>query len=142
MSSENNNNIGKGLLIGFITGGVVGAAIALLFAPKSGKELRGDIRLKSNEIIDDAEKYYDTVKEKADNMINEGKKKSEQLITNAKLKANEIIKDAEKILSDAKTKTGSAISSGKETVISESEKLKDAIKTGVDAYKESKKTNS
>ncbi|OCT11912.1 hypothetical protein A8709_29045 [Paenibacillus pectinilyticus] len=34
---------GKDLLIGAVVGGVVGAAAALLFAPKSGRELRSDI---------------------------------------------------------------------------------------------------
>ncbi|RTE10048.1 YtxH domain-containing protein [Paenibacillus whitsoniae] len=34
---------GKELLIGAVVGGVLGAAAALLFAPKSGRELRSDI---------------------------------------------------------------------------------------------------
>ena len=34
----------KGLLFGFLAGGVIGAVLALLYAPKSGKELRKDIR--------------------------------------------------------------------------------------------------
>ncbi len=32
------------LLVPFLVGGLVGAGVALLFAPKSGKELRKDIR--------------------------------------------------------------------------------------------------
>lgn len=35
-------NMGKGLLIGFLTGAAVGSIIALLYAPKSGKELMED----------------------------------------------------------------------------------------------------
>ncbi|WP_135555073.1 YtxH domain-containing protein [Paenibacillus cymbidii] len=34
---------GKDLLVGAVIGSAVGAITALLFAPKSGKELRGDI---------------------------------------------------------------------------------------------------
>lgn len=34
---------GKNFLIGAVVGGVLGAATALLFAPKSGRELRSDI---------------------------------------------------------------------------------------------------
>jgi gas vesicle protein len=34
---------GKNFLIGTVVGGVVGAVTALLFAPKSGRELRADI---------------------------------------------------------------------------------------------------
>lgn len=38
-----NHNKGKDLLIGAVVGGVLGAVTALLFAPKSGRELRSDI---------------------------------------------------------------------------------------------------
>lgn len=136
MSKE--SNLSKGLLIGFLTGGIVGAAIALLYAPKSGKELRSDIKNKSNEFLDDAEKYIDVAKEKASAAINEGKQKSEKLISDAKVKADELIKDAERVFNDLKSKTGDAYESGKETVLKETEKVKGAFKTGIDAYKQAK----
>jgi gas vesicle protein len=136
MSKE--NNLSKGLLIGFLTGSIVGAAVALLYAPKSGKELRKDLKGKTDELIDEAEKYIDIAKEKATAAFNEGKKKSEQLVSDAKLKAEALIKDAEKIFHEAKTKTADAISHSKETIASEGGRIKEAIKAGVDAYKESK----
>ncbi|MHC1736603.1 MAG: YtxH domain-containing protein [Ignavibacteriaceae bacterium] len=136
MSRE--NNLSKGLLIGFLTGGIVGAAIALLYAPKSGKELRQDIKVKADELRDDAEKYIDSAKDKAVDLYNEGKKKSEKLVADAKVKADELIKDAEKVYSDAKHKATDAINTGKETLASESSRLKHAVKAGVDAYKETK----
>jgi len=36
-------DLGRGTILMFILGAGVGAAVALLFAPKSGEELRGDI---------------------------------------------------------------------------------------------------
>jgi len=139
MSAEE-SNVSKGLLIGFLTGGIVGAAIALLYAPKSGKELRQDIKGKTDELIDDAEKYLDVAKEKASLIYNDGKKKSEQLIADAKVKADVLIKDAEKVFTEAKEKAGQAISTGKDTVTNESDKIKNALKAGVDAYKDAKKS--
>lgn len=136
MSKE--SNLSKGLLIGFLTGGIVGAAIALLYAPKSGKELRAEIKNKSNDFLDEAEKYVDVAKEKASSAINEGKQKSEKLIADAKVKADELIRDAEKVFSDIKTKAGDVYEGGKDTVLKESEKIKGAFKAGVDAYKQSK----
>lgn len=136
MSKE--SNLSKGLLIGFLTGGIVGAAIALLYAPKSGKELRNDIKNKSNEFLDEADKFVDGAKEKAAAMINEGKQKSEKLVADAKVKADELIRDAERVFGDIKTKAGDAYETGKETVLKESEKIKGAFKAGVDAYKQSK----
>ena len=66
--------MGKGLLIGFLTGAAVGSIIALLFAPKSGKELREDIKNKSQDFMEDAENYVANAKDKASQLINEGKK--------------------------------------------------------------------
>lgn len=68
------NNMGKGLLIGFLAGGAVGAVLALLYAPKSGKELRNDIKVKADGYLDEAEKYIAEAKDKAKDLINEGKK--------------------------------------------------------------------
>ena len=73
------NNFSKGLLIGFFTGGTVGAALALLYAPKTGKELRKDIKDRGEEYLDEAEKYISQAREKAVEMINDGKDRSEKL---------------------------------------------------------------
>ncbi len=98
------NNFGKGLLLGLLTGGAIGAAFALLYAPKSGKELREEIKSKSDDYLDDAEKYLAEAKDKAINLINDGKKKSEHLIKDAKIKSDKLMKDAEKVMHDAKLK--------------------------------------
>ena len=63
------------------------AIVALLYAPKSGKELRRDIKLKKDEFLDDTAEYMQIAKAKATELINEGKKKSEMLIQEAKKKA-------------------------------------------------------
>jgi gas vesicle protein len=136
MASENNS--GKGLLFGLLFGGAIGAALGILFAPKSGRELRNDIKVKTDEYLDDADKYIADAKTKAKDLINEGKKRSEKIISDAKVKSDELLKDAERVFSDAKTKAGNAVQSGKKTVEDESNKFKTAVKAGVDAYKESK----
>ncbi|MCK7516979.1 MAG: YtxH domain-containing protein [Ignavibacteriales bacterium] len=71
--------------------------VALLTAPKSGKELRADIKMKSEEYLDEAEKYLTEAKDKARELINEGKKKSERMIHDARSKSEDILKDAEKV---------------------------------------------
>ncbi|MFO7445679.1 MAG: YtxH domain-containing protein [Ignavibacteriaceae bacterium] len=136
MSHE--NNVGKGLLIGLLAGGAIGAAIALLYAPKSGRELRADIKSKADDYLDEAEKYMAEAKDHAKNVINEGKKKSEKLINDARVKSEELLKDAEKVFNDAKSKTSHAVNDGKHVIGNESERIKTALKAGVDAYKETK----
>lgn len=44
MKEELGVNKGRSILIPFLAGGLVGAGVALLLAPKSGRELRKDIK--------------------------------------------------------------------------------------------------
>ncbi len=131
-------SMGKGLLVGFLAGGIAGAVVALLYAPKSGKEFREDIKTKSDGYLDEADKYLADAKDKAREVINEGKKKSDKLISDAKVKSAEILKDAEKVFNDAKVKASGLVETGKGTIGSETSKLKEAVKAGVDAYKNTK----
>ncbi|KAB2925794.1 MAG: YtxH domain-containing protein [Bacteroidetes bacterium] len=111
--ADNNDDTNKSsFLIGFLAGGVIGAVIALLYAPKPGKELRADIRTKAGEVAENAEEYVSAARHKAIDIINEGKRKSEGLITEAKKRAESLLGDAEKILTDAKVK-GTASETGK-----------------------------
>ena len=47
-----NNDHAIGFGIGLLTGAVIGGAIALLYAPKSGKETRQLIKDKTTEVVD------------------------------------------------------------------------------------------
>lgn len=132
---SSNNNTGKGLFWGFLAGGVIGAVVALLYAPKSGRELRKDIKDKTDEYIGEAEKYMADAKERAKSLINEGRKKSDKIIDDAKTKSEALLKDAEKIFKDAKSKTS-------DTIGGETDRLKNAVKAGVDAYKETKNNSN
>lgn len=80
---NNNEKFGM-LVVGVFLGGLVGSAIALLYAPTTGKKLRKKIADKTDGIIDDAQNLYDSGKEKADELIKEGKKKASSLIQDAK----------------------------------------------------------
>ena len=48
--SDNSNDLGA-FLAGFVIGGLVGAATAIILAPQSGEETRSQIANKSNEFI-------------------------------------------------------------------------------------------
>lgn len=105
MANEDNDGMAKGLVVGFISGAIVGAVVGLLFAPKSGKELRADISDKAGDIAEDAQEYIQKARAKAVELINEGKKRSDDLITDARKKADTLLGNAERILGDARTKT-------------------------------------
>ncbi len=72
----------------FLVGGILGASASLLFAPKSGEEIRGNIKAQ-------AEGYLQEVKSRMDKMINRSKSsaellkgKAEDILESVKLYAN------------------------------------------------------
>ena len=78
----------KKILGAFFVGGAIGALIALLYAPQSGKETRKDIvrtarkiKKETSQVVEDAidsiSEFADGVKEKVSNIIEHGKDISE-----------------------------------------------------------------
>ena len=125
------NGMTKGLVIGLVAGGAIGAVIALLYAPKTGKEFRAELRDKADDLMEGADEYLHAAKTKAGEIVSEAKKRSDQLITDAKKKADTLLVDADKIISDARqkgTQTGE-----------EGARIKNAVKAGFDAYKEERR---
>ncbi len=80
-------------LVGFIVGGLTGAAVALLLAPQSGEETRTTIKEKAIELKDKAVETYDEVYDKAG-----------VIASDAKVKAEELKKEATKTVGDLKSK--------------------------------------
>jgi gas vesicle protein len=115
-----NNGYGKGLFIGSLAGGLIGSLTALLFTTRSGKEMRKDIKNKTDKYLDDTEKLINDTKAKAEDTINEGKK----------------------IFMDSKGEVDSIVSTGKELVDDEINHIKSSINAGVSAYIENKIHNS
>ena len=65
----------KGLLVG----GTLGALAGILFAPKSGKELRSDIKKKGDKILKDGREIYDDAGTKAKEIFGEVKHQAKAL---------------------------------------------------------------
>lgn len=61
------------MLLAFVIGGVVGAGIALLMAPQSGRETRQKIKELAEEAKEKASDYIGHVKEKATSAVEHGK---------------------------------------------------------------------
>jgi len=90
----------KGLILGFLAGGVVGAVLALLYAPKSGIKLRRDIKNKSDSLVNTADEYLAHALDKAEDVIDEGKEQSGRVIIKARKRAETLMSDVERIIAD------------------------------------------
>jgi len=102
-TSSNFEGLG-GLFFGFIVGGSLGAAAAFLFAPKSGKELRSDIRERGSRVYEDAQKILSDVEAK-----------SRSILEDARRKAEELRKEADDRLCEAHNKACKALGCEEET---------------------------
>jgi len=86
--------------MGLLIGGVLGALAGILFAAKSGKELRSDIKGKVSEVVKNAEDIYADSRTKAKAILEE-----------AKHQAKELKKDADRHLSEARRKANEILAS-------------------------------
>jgi gas vesicle protein len=91
------------LFLSFLAGAAVGAGLSLLYAPKTGKELREKI----GELTDDA---VDKIKTYA---------------TEAQEKIKSTIEDSKEVIKEKKTILTSAIEAGKEAMEREKDKYRD-----------------
>ena len=90
--AEHENQQGH-FFMGFLIGGVLGVLAGIFFAPKSGKELRSDIKEKGSEVLKDAKGIYADASTKAKEIIEE-----------ARHQAEELKKEADRYLSEARQK--------------------------------------
>jgi gas vesicle protein len=67
------------LFMGLLIGGALGALAGIFFAPKSGKELRSDIKEKGSEVLKDIKEIYADTGTKAKEIIGEVKHQAKDL---------------------------------------------------------------
>ncbi len=75
--TEFNSSSGSWLL-SFILGGLIGAAVALLLAPKSGRQTREQIKDLAEDAKERAEDYYDKAKSQISTAMQKGAEILEQ----------------------------------------------------------------
>ena len=116
----------KSFMFGFLIGGAIGAAIALLYAPKSGKEMREDIKKRAGNLLNEANEYLDLAKNSTLSMMNEGKRKAEEFVSRVKMETEPLLDETNELLKKAKDKNYNS-------------KIDSDQLSGLDAYKDSKK---
>lgn len=121
------NGFSKGLVIGLLAGGAIGAITALLYAPKSGKELRSDLKKKANDLAEDASELVNTARSKAADTISQTRHRADALASEIKEQAGHILNDAE-----------GAVHGIRDAVETETGRVQAAFRAGVETYRSEK----
>ncbi|HKO99901.1 MAG TPA: YtxH domain-containing protein [Pyrinomonadaceae bacterium] len=132
MGNDSDNNISTRLTY-LLIGGGIGAVLALLFAPKSGEELRGDIadatrkgidksREAAQQIGDRAGEYYEQTRERASELYSTASEKASGLYSQAAEKVGEVAQTARETATRQTSTVAAAIDAGKKAYQDEKRK--------------------
>jgi gas vesicle protein len=101
--SERDNEFGA-YFVGFLMGGLAGAAAALLLAPQTGEETRTYIRNKSIELKDKAVMTADEARDYAEKAMSEARSRAEVAIEETRAWADELSKMTQDLATDIQKK--------------------------------------
>lgn len=132
MGNDSENNISTRLTY-LLIGGGIGAVLALLFAPKSGEELRGDIadatrkgidksREAAQQLGDRAGEYYEQTRERAGELYSQASEKASGLYSQAAEKVGEVAQTARETATRQTSTVAAAIDAGKKAYQDEKRK--------------------
>ena len=129
---NDNDNISTRLTY-LLIGGGIGAVIALLFAPKSGQELRGDLadatrkgidksREAAQQLGERAGEYYESTRERAGELYNQAASRASEVYTQASEKVGEVANTARATAARQTSTVAAAIDAGKKAYQEEKRK--------------------
>ena len=82
-------------LVAFLFGAIVGAAVALLYAPKTGKETRAHLKRITEDFVEDAGEKGMEFREKGKKFVEEGKTRVSEIVEKGKNRYSKIFKKQE-----------------------------------------------
>jgi gas vesicle protein len=105
-----------------LIGGGIGAVLALLFAPKSGHELRGDIADATRKGIEKSKETAAHLQERAGEYYEVGRERAAEVYQTGREKAGEIAERARTAAASTANPFSAAVEAGKEAYIAEKRK--------------------
>lgn len=128
----NDNDSVSNKLTYLLIGGGIGAVIALLFAPKSGQELRGDIADATRKGIDKSREAAQQFGERAGEYYEAGRERAGELYSQARERAADVY-------SQASERVGEVAQTARDTATRKASTVAAAIDAGKKAYQEEKR---
>lgn len=102
-----------------LIGGGIGAVVALLFAPKSGHELRGDIADVTRKGIEKSKETAGQLQERAGEYYEVGRERASELYQTAQEKAGELSEKAKGAAARTANPFSAAVEAGKDAYVAE-----------------------
>jgi gas vesicle protein len=132
MGRDNDSDVSTKLTY-LLIGGGIGAVLALLFAPKSGQELRGDIADATRKGIDRtretativgqrAGEYYEVGRQRAGEYYETGREKASELYATVGEKAADYVETAKELAARQTGPLTAAVEAGKQAYVDEKRK--------------------
>jgi gas vesicle protein len=142
----NDRDYGDGVstrLTYFLVGAGIGAVLALLFAPKSGEELRSDIADATRKGLDKSKEAAQQIGAKAGEYYDAGRTKAGELYGTARETAGEYYEATRERAADlydtASTKAGEVVKTTREAAVRQAGSITAAVEAGKKAYVEEKR---
>lgn len=127
----------------FLVGAGIGAVLALLFAPKSGEELRNDIADATRKGIDKSREAAQQLGTKASEVYDATRQKAGEYYEGARETAEEYYEAtrerASELYDTATTKAGEVVAKTRDAVQTQAGSLSAAVEAGKKAYVEEKR---
>lgn len=105
-----------------LIGGGIGAVVALLFAPKSGVELRGDIADATRKGLEKGKETAHHLQERAGDYYEASRERANDLLHTAQEKAGELGEKAKTVATRTANPFTAAVEAGKEAYVAEKRK--------------------
>lgn len=122
MSNNQDQINSKDFLIGTLIGGIVGASIALLWAPKSGRELRMNINEQAHIAKEKGEKLAESAKQKTTILLDKVKNAGCCTSDEEQMEEQSIVIDEGPVkLNSAEEEVAAAVSEKAETIVANTE---------------------
>ena len=116
-------------MMGTVLGGLVGAGIALLYAPQSGENTRQVIKEKSIELKDKAIETGDELRHKAEDVSARAMERIEETAEATKTRAQEFQSRSQSFLDEQRNRIKTALDAGRKPAVETAEAL---VENGVE----------
>lgn len=131
----------------FLIGGSIGAIVALLFAPKAGHELRGDIAESARKGIDRTRETATQLSAKAGEYYEVTRDRAADMYSTATTKAGDVADAAREVATRKKDQFSAAIEAGKQAYEDEKRRTGQgdavgALEAGQRYYEDTERSNS